>query len=81
VEIGELEYPDFIPGPVPEDKRAEMPKAPRAEDAPRGRTAGPEAVWKDEGATVDAEKFPGGVAPSGPPRRRLGGRMKSRRGR
>ncbi len=81
VEIAELLYPDFVPGPVPEDKRAEMPKAPRAEGAPAGRAAGPEPVWQNDEAEIDAEKFPGGVVPSGPPRRRLGGRMKTRRGR
>jgi len=81
VEIAELDYPDFKPGPVPEDKRGEMRKAPLADNAPTGRAAGPDAVWEEKHENVDADRFPDGIIPSGPPKRRLGGRMKSRRGR
>jgi len=81
IEIAELDYPDFTPGPIPEDKRAEMRKEPLPDDTPNSRASGPEAVWEKNEDNIDPEKFPGGVVPSGPPKRRLGGRMKTRRGR
>ncbi|MCC6909886.1 MAG: DEAD/DEAH box helicase [Phycisphaerales bacterium] len=81
IEIAKLDYPDFVPGPIPEDKRAQIAKPIPEAEAPLGRAAGPDAVWEDERSTIDEEKFPGGVVPSGPPKRRLGGRMKTRRGR
>ena len=79
IEIAELDYPDFKAGPIPEDRRGEMRKAPLADDAPTGRASGPEAVWEESKEKVDEDKFPGGIVPSGPPKRRLGGRMKTRR--
>ena len=44
----------------------------------KSRTAGPDPIWekKDE---VDPNLFPGGVAPKGPPKRTLGGRVRTRR--
>lgn len=78
-EIPELDYPDFKPGPVPKDVVAT-----RELDAKRSQKAtafnryslasAPPPVSK-----VDLDKFPGGVVPTKPPPKRLGGRVRTSR--
>jgi len=83
-EIPLKEYPDFKPGPEPADviERRKRDKKEREEAAQRvvTRYGGPEPVWKSK-KPVDAEKFPGGIVPKGKPKRTLGGRARTRRGR
>ena len=82
-EIPKLDYPDFKPGPVPQDvlesrvldaKRVELAKsfnryaAANVAPAPISKTA-----------AVDASRFPGGIVPSMLPPKRMMGRVKTAR--
>lgn len=80
-EIPRKEYPDFEPGPVPAKVRAEKElERERSEQAKeRGARFGPQSLAA--GAATDKTKFPGGVVPTGQPRRVMGGRARTRRGR
>jgi len=78
VEIDEVEYPDFKPGPVPSavvDQRQRDEE--RRENASRqhSRIAVEPPVEKE----IDASKFPGGLVPTKLPAKRMGGRLRTRR--
>ena len=75
--------PDFKPGPVPADVKAERDRHARgaASDGPsRAERSVPPPV---EGLSEDElrQMFPDGKVPKSPPRRTLGSRLRSRRGR
>ncbi len=81
-EVPLLEYPDFEPGPVPSDIRAQEERkeeqaARHRDESNRFQTKLPAAESKD----VDPSRFPGGLMPTSLPKRKLGGRARSRRGR
>jgi ATP-dependent RNA helicase DeaD len=86
-EIPKLDYPDFVPGPVPEDVRVHRQAEERRRSAGPALsrfapTAAPAAPTASEGpgaGAVDASKFPGGIVPSKLPDKRLGGRVRSAR--
>jgi superfamily II DNA/RNA helicase len=80
VEIPRLDYPDFQPGPVPEEVRIRLQRdADRLERA-RSEPSRAMAVAPPTPADVqDASRFPGGLVPSARPAKTLGGRMRSRR--
>jgi ATP-dependent RNA helicase DeaD len=79
VQINEKKYDDFEPGPVPKEieRRATQLEAQReATRVQNSRTT----VGPPEDAN-NADKFPGGIVPKGMPGRRLGGKLRTRRGR
>ena len=77
-EIPAQEYPDFEPGPVPDDYREQQLSRERQLEAAmqRSRYNSSEAPPKIE---VSENKFPGGVVPAKRPPKSLGGRIKSGR--
>lgn len=77
-EIPIVEYPDFEPGPVPDDYLEQQKRRERELEAAmaRNRYATSDAPPKEE-ATED--KFPGGVVPAKRPPKMMGGRIKSGR--
>ena len=81
VEIPHKAYPDFQPGPVPKSVAAEqkVEEARRTDsaNAPSPRSALTPVT--DGSGEVDTERFPGGIVPSQPPQRVLGGRRRTRR--
>ena len=79
VEIPRNEYPDFEPGPVPQDVLARRQREVERQAElkvvhSRVAKAPPQS---DEAA--DATKFPGGVVPTAVPGKRLGGRVRTSR--
>ncbi len=83
-EIPFKEYPDFKPGPEPsgvtERRREAAEEKEKADSKIVSRYSGPKPVW-DKESKVDTSAFPGGVVPKGKPKRTLGGRARTRRGR
>jgi ATP-dependent RNA helicase DeaD len=80
VEVMKIEYPDFRPStPPPEVMERERLAAQRAEDLRVQRSRAQLAPPRKEDA-VDKDRFPGGIVPSSLPAKRLGGRIRSRRG-
>lgn len=81
-EIPKLDYPDFVPGPVPADVLAAKEHGQRRQEVAKtfNRFAGKTlpAVATTTAAPVDASKFPGGVVPTKLPPRMMGGRVKTR---
>lgn len=77
-EIPLQEYPDFTPGPVPDDYREQQIARERSLEAAlqRNRYNTTEAPPKTE---VSEAKFPGGVVPAKRPPKMMGGRIKSGR--
>jgi superfamily II DNA/RNA helicase len=80
IEIPRLEYPDFEPGTVPADVRAqreldEQRRAQRAVSQNRHAVAVPVPT----GAAADPSRYPGGIVPIQAPQKRLGGRTRTRR--
>jgi len=79
VEIPLLEYPDFQPGPVPDDIRKEKHQQEKRREQTTqamNRYAAPPPPPKQQ---VDTNRFPGGLVPTKPPPRSLGGRVKTSR--
>ncbi|MCA9290742.1 MAG: DEAD/DEAH box helicase [Phycisphaerales bacterium] len=76
VEIPREEYDDFTPGPVPADIAAERMLKVERQQA-RKETGSRAAVSMPSDA--DPEKFPGGLVPTQLPRKRMGGRVRTRR--
>ncbi len=80
VEIEKMEYPDFKASPPPpEILEKEQLAAKRAEDLRIQRSRALLAPPRKEDAQ-DASRFPGGIVPTALPPKRLGGRIRSRRG-
>jgi ATP-dependent RNA helicase DeaD len=82
-EIPKLDYPDFVPGPVPrhvlqsrelDEKRSEVAKTYNRFAATPATTIGHVAT-----ENADPSRFPGGIVPTKLPDRRLGGRVKTAR--
>jgi len=80
VEVEKMEYPDFTPSaPPPEVMERERQAAKRAEELRIQRSRAQLAPPRKDEAR-DASRFPGGVVPAALPAKRLGGRVRSRRG-
>ena len=79
VQITEKTLEDFEPGPVPKDIERRATQLEEKREATRLQnsrtTVGPP---KD---AENKDKFPGGIVPKGMPGRRLGGKLRTRRGR
>jgi len=79
VEIPKMEYPDFQPGPIPnnvQDERAAAEK--RAEKASKLNRMTSQTV-PTRRVAGDASKFPGGKVPTKMPPKRLGGKVATAR--
>jgi ATP-dependent RNA helicase DeaD len=79
VEIDELTFETFEPGPEPRNvraRRAELDQERQQNRKNLGRTVS-EAPSKE--LAEDTDRFPGGVVPSALPKRRMGGRLRGRR--
>jgi ATP-dependent RNA helicase DeaD len=76
IHIAEKTYPDFVPGPLPEDVRGQRQADEKrlVDRRKRTRTSAPE-IPMAQAASVDTSKFPGGIVPTKLPPRRLGGRV------
>jgi ATP-dependent RNA helicase DeaD len=78
-EIPKLHYPDFTPGPIPENvmvsKELDQKRAKVAESF--NRFAAP-ASKPTAAAAVDLNKFPGGIVPTKLPPKRMQGTVKTR---
>lgn len=73
------EYSDFKPGPVPKDIAEQMQQKEAQREAARmnaSRTRPKAPIEKDK---ADPSEFPGGLVPKGVPRRRMGGKVPTRR--
>lgn len=85
-EIPKLDYPDFVPGPVPRDvmasKELDAKRAQLAKTFNRFASTPPSNIGHVASASpadADPARFPGGIVPSKLPERRLGGRVKTAR--
>jgi len=79
VEIPHKEYPDFTPGPVPQDISKERKKdEQRLEKARKSSRYTPPNAW-DATNKPNEHLFPGGITPTNPPQRTLGGKIPRRR--
>jgi ATP-dependent RNA helicase DeaD len=83
VMIEKLDYPDFKPGPVPEDVRQEMARAPQRAGDPIQTLANRAAPRPTDELSPEeiARRFPNGIVPKGQPPRTLGRHFRSRRSR
>jgi superfamily II DNA/RNA helicase len=78
VEIPSRKFEDFTPGQVPADVAAHRELAERRKaDSEDSKSRDIVTVTKVDPA--DASRFPGGLVPTAPPPRRLGGRVATRR--
>lgn len=82
-EIPEKDYPDFEPGEPPakvrEEREAEEARRAKQDESKTNRYKAKsveDAVDEDE---IDPVKFPGGIAPKKAPKRRMGGKVSTRR--
>ena len=81
-EVPLLEYDDFKPGPIPERVLAERAKKEKEAErrAQQGNRIKPAELSKKD--AQDTTKFPGGIVPKkGKTPRRMGGKVRGRRGR
>ncbi len=79
VEIHQERYDGFKPGPEPRRIVEEREKAEAQREAARkGKGRVVDSV-PDKEQEVDATKFPGGIVPKALPKKRLGGRIRTRR--
>ncbi len=81
-EIPKLDYPDFIPGPVPQNviRSRELDEKRAAVAKTYNRYAAtPATINPPREAVTDTGRFPGGIVPTKLPDRRMGGKVKSAR--
>jgi len=79
VEIHQTRYEDFKPGPEPRRVVEEREKVEAQREASRKHKGRVVDSVPDEDQSVDATKFPGGIVPKALPKKRLGGRIRTRR--
>ena len=79
--IEKMEYPDFKPGPIPEDVRVERERQEARRSDPTRTMAGrAQPADLSETSKKELEKmFPGGVIPKSAPEARLGSKFRSKR--
>ncbi|MCH2133145.1 MAG: DEAD/DEAH box helicase [Phycisphaerales bacterium] len=79
VEVEEMVCADFEPGPEPDKvKRARKAEA-KAIDQNRESKSRSKVVLPDQQTGQDTTKFPGGIVPTAAPKKRMGGRLRTRR--
>jgi superfamily II DNA/RNA helicase len=80
IEIPQLNYPDFTPGPIPGDVTAirEAERVRRERSAQTKSRLNATTSLPSQAAAVDTNAFPGGVVPSARPMKRLGGVVRTR---
>jgi ATP-dependent RNA helicase DeaD len=79
VEIVESRYDDFKPGPEPDNIAERRRQAEAAREAAKEQHSRVVDSLPDQAQSQDASKFPGGVIPTGLPKKRMGGRIRTRR--
>jgi len=81
VEIFKLDYPDFVPGPIPEDVRMERSRESIKRSDPQQTLASRAAPTGFEDKTPEelAAMFPGGIIPKSLPPRTLGSKFRTRK--
>lgn len=88
-EVPKLDYPDFLPGPLPADVANSLASDARRQQAAKSYNrfaatplpaAPPAAAAGSSASEVDPSRFPGGIVPTKLPERRLGGKVKTARG-
>jgi len=79
VEIHQQRYEDFKPGPEPRRVVENREKAEAQREAARKQKGRVVDSVPDKEQGVDATKFPGGIVPKALPKKRLGGRIRTRR--
>jgi len=79
VEIPSEEYSDFKPGPIPKDVAEQIQQKESQREATRLQASRTRPKVPAEKDKVDQSQFPGGLVPKGVPRRRMGGRVPTRR--
>ena len=79
VEVPEIEYPDFKVGPEPDKVRQAREKSDAAISQTRETKSRSKVVAPDKESGADTSKFPGGIVPVAAPKKRMGGRLRTRR--
>ena len=79
IEIPKLEYPDFKPGPVPDDHKRVQEREQRRIDELRAKNRFRSTDLVIKPGKVDRSKFPGGIVPTRMPTKRMHGRINSGR--
>jgi ATP-dependent RNA helicase DeaD len=79
VEINELKYDSFEPGPEPRHVRAKKAELDREREENRKNLGRTVSTAPSEELAQDIERFPGGIVPSALPKKRMGGRLRGRR--
>ncbi|MCH2153031.1 MAG: DEAD/DEAH box helicase [Phycisphaerales bacterium] len=79
VEVTQVAYDDFEPGKPPEKIRQARAKEQAAADQHREKKSRSKIQLPDAEAQQDTSKFPGGIVPVSGPKKRLGGRLRTRR--
>lgn len=79
LEIPRIEYPDFAPGPVPQEVSARREADEQRREDLRVMHSRLPIGAPDPKDAADPTKFPGGLVPAAVPARRLGGRLRIRR--
>lgn len=79
IEIPKLEYPDFKPGPVPDDHKRVQEREQRRIDELRAKNRFRSTDLVIKPGKVDRSRFPGGIVPTRMPIKRMHGRISSGR--
>ncbi|MBC7835021.1 MAG: DEAD/DEAH box helicase [Phycisphaerales bacterium] len=78
-EVPKLDYPDFQPGPLPEQVRAERARETQQAAVAQSYNRFAATVAPPKPVVVDTSKFPGGIIPTRLPPKMMGGRVKTTR--
>jgi hypothetical protein len=78
-EVPKLDYPDFQPGPVPEQVKAERDREAKQAAVAQGYNRFAASVAPPKPVVVDTSKFPGGIVPTKLPPKRMQGKVKTTR--
>jgi ATP-dependent RNA helicase DeaD len=82
IEIPRKEYPDFKPGPIPEEvKQRRAAEARKKEELAQTRNRFTPAPVEETVKKADSAAFPDGLVPIALPEKRMGGRIRTTRGR
>ena len=79
VEVVQVDYPDFEPGPEPDKVRQARARDAAATAQHREKKSRSKVQPPDAQAQQDTSKFPGGIVPVSGPKKRMGGRLRTRR--
>ena len=79
VEIRIMDYDDFTPGPIPQEVTAQRELSQERQDMLRIEHSRVPVAPPPPEQAADKSKFPGGLAPTSLPAKRMGGRVRTRR--